>query len=129
MHGSVGEAHCVARADPASIVIYTAISGGYDSLKTLPAEATAGAELVAFVDEDPGDAETHWHRRSLEQGFDDPARNAKIHKILAHRYFPETDYSLWLDGNVVFNFRHPVARLVERHLVECDLVVFRHSRR
>lgn len=112
-----------------SLVIYTAITGRYDSLTHQPESATKDTDLVAFVENSNRVSNMQWHCRSLERGFDDPVRNAKIYKVLPHRYFSDTTYSLWLDGNVVINFGFPVERLVAEYLSDCDIALFRHSRR
>ena len=115
--------------DPGALVVYTAITDHYDSLKRQPEAATRGADLVAFVNGETPDSKRRGRCRSPERAFDDPVRNAKIHKILSHRYFPDKTYSLWLDGSVVINFSFPVEHLVSAYLADCDVAVFRHSRR
>lgn len=32
--------------------------------------------------------------------FDEPRRNGKVPKLLTHRLFPETEYSIWIDGKM-----------------------------
>lgn len=32
--------------------------------------------------------------------YDEPRRNGKVPKILTHRLFPETQYSIWIDGKM-----------------------------
>ncbi|EPS58460.1 hypothetical protein M569_16354 [Genlisea aurea] len=34
------------------------------------------------------------------QPYDEPRRNGKVPKILTHRLFPETQYSIWIDGKM-----------------------------
>lgn len=115
--------------DPGALVVFTAITGDYDSLKLQPESATRRTDLVAFVDGEKTDRKNRWECRSIERAFDDPARNAKIHKILPHRYFPDKTYSLWLDGSVAINFTMPAEQLVSMYLADCDVAVLRHSRR
>ena len=110
-----------------AIVVYTAISARYDSLKEVPTSAREGVDRVAFLEE-PQPSET-WRVLPLHAGFQDPARNAKIHKILPHVYFPNAQYSLWIDGSVTIRFSFSVRRLIELYLAECDLAVFQHRER
>jgi hypothetical protein len=110
-----------------AVVVYTAITGGYDSLKPQPQEARKGADFVAFLGA-PRSSGT-WQTRMIHEGFPDPALNAKIHKILPHRSFPQARYSLWIDGSVTILFSHSIERLIDRYLADCDLAVFRHSSR
>ncbi len=112
-----------------ALVIYTAITGDYDLLKRQPEKATSSADLVAFVDGENLDSNTGWRCQTPEGAPDDPARNSKIYKIMSHRYFPDKEYSLWLDGSVVIEFAFPVERLVSMYLADHDVAVFRHSRR
>lgn len=115
--------------DPDSFVVYTAITGHYDSLKMQPKEATSRTDLVAFVDGEKPVRKTRWRCLSAERAFDDHYLNAKMHKILSHRSFPDKTYSLWLDGSVVINFTFPVEHLVSAYLADSDVAVLRHSRR
>lgn len=110
-----------------SIVVYTAITRGYDSLKEQPRSATDGADCVAFLDQ-PQRSIT-WRSHPIHAGFSDPARNAKIHKILPHRYFPDARYSLWIDGAITMRFTHSIAELIRLYLADCDLAVFQHKGR
>lgn len=107
--------------------MYTAIAGGYDRLKPQRREARTGADFVAFL-EAPRPSRA-WLTRKIHAGFPDPALNAKIHKILPHRYFPQARYSLWIDGSVTIRFPHSIQRLIDLYLADCDLVVFQHSSR
>ncbi len=117
------------RLDPESIVIYTAITGNYDTLKAQPPVATNGVELVAFLDEAGPIRETRWMRRIPHRAFVDQRRNAKIHKVLSHAYFPSKTYSLWMDGSVSINFSFPIEQLISEYLADCDLALFKHYRR
>jgi len=114
-----------------SIAVYTAITGEYDRLKEPPRAAEPGVNFVVFVDEPTRSAMTSqvWCPRDVHAEFRDPVRNAKIHKILSHVYFPDVEYSLWLDGSVAIRSADSIRKLVETYLVDCDLVVFRHSKR
>jgi len=110
-----------------SIVVYTAISGNYDVLKPQPHTASAGASFIAFLDQ--AIEAPPWRSHPIHTGFADPNRNAKIHKLLPHTYFPNASYSLWIDGSVTIQFAHSISRLIERYLAACDLVVFQHRMR
>jgi hypothetical protein len=107
-------------------VVYTAISTGYDSLKPLPPTLVAD-KSVAFVGDGP--RVQGWQLEPLHDAFDDPCRNAKIHKILPHRYFPDADYSLWIDGSVAIGYKGTMGSLIELLLGDDDLAVFKHRTR
>ncbi len=123
-----GTPHAAQIAVPhGSIVVYTAIAGNYDSLKEQPHTATQGVDFVAFLDE-PRQSKT-WRPRAIHTDFRDPIRDAKIHKILSHIYFPDALYSLWIDGSVTIRFPFSIRRLIELYLADCDLAVFQHKSR
>jgi len=108
-------------------VVYTAISNGYDSLKCPPKLWMPDADFVAFLDK-PQDA-PGWNLQPLYRRFHDPCRNAKIHKLLPHRYFPDAHYSLWIDGSVEIVSLLPLALWPDKYLRRHDLVVFKHRSR
>jgi TOD1/MUCI70, glycosyltransferase-like domain len=110
-----------------SIVVYTAITARYDSLQELARAATTQAAFVVFLDE-PSQSAT-WRVLPAHGGFADPNRNAKIHKILPHVHLPAAEYTLWIDGSVTFLEPDSIARLIDVHLADCDLAVFRHRTR
>jgi len=126
---AANETFANSEVDPSSLVVYTAFTGHYDSLTLQPEAATRGADLVAFVDGETPDPKTIWRCRRIDPAFDDPVLNAKIYKILPHRFFPDKAHSLWMDGNVVINFSFQVERLLSDYLADHDLAAFRHSRR
>ena len=57
--------------------------------------------------------------------FKDPRLNAKIYKILPH-YFMDTDFSIWIDGNVRLNCK---PELLIDMMEDKDIMVFRHPNR
>ena len=76
------------------ITVVTAITGGKDTLKKQ--NEYKGVEYVAFSDEDIKDSQ--WKVRKACNKFVRPVMNAKIHKILTHKYI-DTPYIVWMDGN------------------------------
>lgn len=112
---------------PRRPVVYTAITDGYDVLKQQPHAAVNGAAFVAFLDR-PQESPL-WRSYPIHTDFADPTRNAKIHKILSHRYLPEAEYTLWIDGSVTIVAAQPLQHLIDTCLAECDVAVFRHRLR
>ncbi len=104
-------------------VCYTAITGGKDLLKET--QNTTGAKFVAFVDRPI--PSTTWELRDAHTEFSDPNRNAKIHKVNPHVYFPEAEYSLWVDGTI--EVVDPMDLLIERYLEDADIALFKHYER
>lgn len=56
--------------------------------------------------------------------FKSPVMNAKIYKILAHKFL-DTDISIWLDGNIYLLV--PSEQLIKEWLGEADMAVFEHN--
>jgi len=109
--------------DTEKTVVMTAITKGYDEL--IPDQNKQGARFVAFLE--PGIASKTWEVKPINETFSDSNRNAKIHKILPHRYFPEAEYVLWLDGNVQLTI--PVQEIIKSLMTKVDFLVFRHPER
>lgn len=108
------------------IAIYTAIFGDYDQLKIFK-KAPSGCDYYCFTDNKnlKSDIFKIIHCDALDL---DSTRNAKIFKILPHRYFPNYEYSLWIDGSVMikdYNFY----KLVDRYLKDYDIALFNHPER
>ena len=105
-------------------VVYTAITNKYDCLRN---HNPKDIDYVAFVDNDM--TSKHWNIKQVCNEFSDPNRNAKIHKILSHVYFPEKKYSLWIDGSIEIKFPWSMRSFFESYLSDCDMVVFKHEER
>jgi hypothetical protein len=105
-------------------VIYTAVFGGYDTLKEptpLP-----GVEYLCFTDQ-PQRAGV-WKYVVQEPGTNTPRLAARMRKILSHRYLPPgTTYSMWVDANVLFLGN--IETTVTNFLSEADIALFGHPTR
>lgn len=107
------------------LAVYTAITAGKDSLKDPPLQETA--DLIFFTDRPKEHDSSRWNVRPACDLFKDPRRNSRAHKILAHQYLTDYDYSLWIDGSV--RLLASARDLVEKYLVEADIAMFRHPAR
>ena len=87
------------RKEP-KIVVYTCITGGYDSIKE-PSVVTPGVDYVCFTDNPEMKSKT-WKIRPIPQELlsYSKVKQQRGVKILANRYLPEYDISVWVDGNV-----------------------------
>ena len=104
-----------------SKVIYTAIIGGYDDLVE-PEYKPEGWDFVCFTDRDL--KSDTWEIRKTLPLYTDNTRTARKHKLLAHRLFPNHEYSLWIDGNI--KVRNDVNELLG-HLDGCNYATYDHS--
>jgi hypothetical protein len=104
------------------LVVYTAISNNYDTLQD-PEFYSASCDYVCFSD-DPHLQSQYWSIRLLDNDMEEPTRRAKQPKILPHLYFPDYEYSVWVDGNLTIV--GDVQELVEQYLIDHDLALFKH---
>jgi len=106
------------------VAVYTAIFGGKDHLREV--KAFAGVDFFCFTDDKDLRSKT-WRIVRTEASSSDPRLDAKIYKILPHRYFPEYEFSLWVDGTHTPDI--DVRYLVWKFLQTRDLALFRHPKR
>ena len=108
-------------------IVYTAIMGGYDYLRKQP---RTGDDFKAFVDSHIKHAVKPWRIEKKDFSFATDLFTAKWYKMMPHRLFPDCDYSLWMDGNVMMRQSNTVAWLVRKYMAaDADIVVFRHLMR
>lgn len=125
------------------IVVYTAIFGDIDKLWPPYPPAMAGAEFVCFSDRhirEWGNWEGEklvtrdrltaggpfWDLRLIRPTFDN-RRNARYCKAMSHKFFPEADITIWLDGNLRLLISPDLA--VQKWDKGADLVTFNHPDR
>jgi len=104
------------------IVIYTAIFGGKDELIE-PKFTLKGCDFVCFTDQDF--ISDVWLVRKVEPEFEDPVRNARMYKVLPHKYLLEYEISIWIDGNLLL--RGDVNELIKKYLKDYNLAIFDHN--
>jgi hypothetical protein len=111
---------------PEKIVVYTAIYGDKDNLKEPSVELDA-CSLVCFTDD------KHLKSKVFDIRFfpsihSDPARSAKIFKILPHYFLADYEYSLWIDSSIIFK-RGDIQAMIDNYLCEHNMAVFAHPDR
>jgi hypothetical protein len=104
------------------ITVLTSITAGKDHLRD--DQFTGEARFIAYVSADHGSKV--WEQRPAYSAFHSARRNSRVPKILSHQ-FCDTEYSIWLDGNIALRI-DPV-RLVEMWLEDYDFAVFKHPER
>src|SRR3990172_10244183 len=104
------------------VAVYTSITGGYD----LPRLNQPFGEADFFLFTDCIQTAGGWTICPSVDLFKDPRRNSRYHKLLSHHFFPEYDFSVWIDGRV--EILSGIKRLVE-NLEDYDLLTFSHPDR
>jgi hypothetical protein len=78
-------------------VIYTAIAGGYDSLRE-PLHDNPLFDHIVFSDEPV--KSVRWRWVPFDESMAEPVRTAKKPKILPHVVMPQYEWSIWVDANI-----------------------------
>ena len=104
-------------------VIYTAIFGGKDNLIE-PEFIPQDCDFVCFTDDENLKSDI-WQIRKVEPEFEDSVRNARMYKILPHKFLSEYKISVWVDGNLLL--RGDVNKLIKKYLKSVNLAIFDHS--
>lgn len=94
------------------IVIYTAISGGYDTLK-IPEYMNPEYDYVCFSDR-PIEGDIPWEIRPIDYFHTDSTRIARYYKTHAHLYLKEYEIAVWIDANILI--RADIQFLIDRFL-------------
>ena len=102
------------------ITVYTCITAEKDTL--IDTQNMEGARFVAFSDQ----KSQAWKIRPPCTAFPDPRRNARLQKIIPHKFL-NSQYSIYIDGNIALCV--PAQQLVEEFLQDKDIAVFRHPYR
>lgn len=102
------------------IAVYTAIYGNYDALQ-IPEVIDPACDYYCFTDADIGWQDT-WKRSDTVWQHDDPARTVRHIKIHPHLYFPDYEWSVWLDGNL--RLQAPVWSLLPSR--DADMALYEH---
>lgn len=105
----------------ATITVVTAITGNKDKLQSQPKYDDVA--YVAFMDEPAKDP--LWEVRRACSKFVSPVMNAKIHKILTHKYVG-SPIIVWMDGN--FILKHDPHELV-KIMGDKNFAFFQHHAR
>lgn len=103
------------------LLIYTSITGGYDSLQQpyLPAE---GIDFICYVSRGMKHSEYEgaWKIEEIPYDWGDMTLLARSQKMNPHTVLPEGyEYSLWIDGNI--RIKDDSLYLVCRELMEKDV--------
>ncbi|KKS22834.1 MAG: hypothetical protein UU81_C0047G0006 [Microgenomates group bacterium GW2011_GWC1_41_8] len=106
-------------------VIYTVIFGNYDELQE-PAVLPPGCDFICLADKPQ--KSKHWQIRIMEMPVPgDLTRSNRRIKMLAHEYFPEYEYSVYIDGNVLI--KGDVNELIRDYLSDANMALYRHDSR
>lgn len=106
------------------IVICTAITNGYDELKT-PEFVDERCDYICFTD-NPEVKSDVWKIRPIPTSGESN-QSAKQIKVLTHCFLPEYDWSIWVDGK--FCITGDLVRLLNVYAINSNFLSFMHYRR
>lgn len=108
--------------------LYTVVLGRYEALNELTAEiASAPLAKICFTD-DPELTSDTWDIRLVNPAFPmDTVRSQRMLKMLAHRYLPEFEHSLYIDNTI--SLRRNPAEIINSFCTVSDISVPLHSYR
>jgi len=104
------------------IVIYTAIFGEKDKL-IKPKFVPKNCDFICFTDSDFNSS--IWKVKKVKPIFKDPVRNARMYKILPHKFLSEYNCSIWIDGNMIV--KGDINELIEGYLSKYNLAIYDHK--
>lgn len=78
--------------DMSKVVVYTVVMGHYDTLHPTRWPGICLTDGLAPV--------RGWRIRKVQRRVTDPRRASRHPKILSHIYFPDAEYTIYLDGNL-----------------------------
>ena len=95
------------------IVIYTAFTGDYDTLK-YPEVIDDNCDYICFTDNTELTSDL-WKIIPMEESVLDNNRKAKKYKLLPHKYLKDYKYSFWLDGT--FKIKGSIREYIYKNIV------------
>jgi|HubBroStandDraft_4_1064222.scaffolds.fasta_scaffold03171_14 hypothetical protein len=121
-----------------SIIVYTCILGGFDSLRPPLVPPEPGVRFICFTDVPVLPDVPPWEFRPVHRVGDlcracngveiSNSRTSRVPKILPHLVLPaDADYSIWLDGNL--QLRKPASQIINEELRFEDWAAHRHPAR
>lgn len=116
--------------DPQRLVVYTAINANYNALLN-PSVIADDFDYRCFTDQPLWFKlanNTRWITLPFPGGAKrlDPVRACRMVKIMPHLFFPEYEYSVWIDGSI--DIIGDIHALIAKHDYP-DLLCFKHPKR
>lgn len=112
--------------DKKSVVVYTTIFGDYDVLHDVK-YVEEGFKYICFTDNRELKSDI-WEIRYVDlKKEQNIALKVREYKIMPHRYFPDYDTSIWIDGN--FSIVGSQRRFMEKYQRQADILFFPHYER
>ncbi len=119
----IEEAHNKLDFNNKRIVVYTAVTGGYDE-PIIPSYVNEDFDYICFTD-NPQLKSDFWTIKLMEEEDIDNIRRVRKYKILPHKYLSEYDYSIWIDTN--FEITANLEDYIHKYSKENKLLAIKHE--
>jgi hypothetical protein len=111
-------------SDKSKFAVYTAIFNDYDELME-PRVVEEQIDYICYTDNESLNSDT-WEFRTLSS-IDNPSLANRRIKILPHKYIPDYQISVYIDGNILI--RGEITPLIKKYLSSADMAVYPHPKR
>lgn len=108
------------------VIIYTINIGGYESIKE-PLVTDPTVEYFLFTDNEALTSE-NWTIIYIKDKLDDPRRTSRLPKILAHKYLPDHDISVYIDSSIEIKVQN-VRKMIKECMDGRDIALYQHYKR
>ncbi|MFG0729879.1 glycosyltransferase domain-containing protein [Photobacterium damselae] len=106
------------------ILVYTAVTGGYDSIKEID-NIENNIDYYCITDEHfKGEVPYPWKHIILRNSKKDAKNLARYCKMVPHRLFPNYDVSIWIDGNI--SIKGEISMLLNDALKKGNIASYDH---
>ena len=113
-------------ANNKDIIIYTVNVGNYESVKE-PLVIDPNVEYILFTD-NKNLKSKYWKVIYLEDNLADPRRKSRLPKILAHKYLPPHDISVYIDSSL--QIKAPdIKKMIDECMEGNDIALYKHYKR
>lgn len=112
--------------DKEKVIVYTCNFGQYEAVKE-PLFIDPNVEYILFTD-DKSLTSKYWKVVFLEEALDNPRRTSRLPKIMAHKYLPPHDISVYIDSSLEIKVKN-VQEMVNECLEGFDMALYKHYER
>ncbi|MGW7159265.1 glycosyltransferase [Paenibacillus taichungensis] len=105
------------------IIVYTCLLGEYEFVKE-PLFKSDGVEYILFTD-NKNLKSIGWDIRYIDIKLSNPRRTSRLAKILAHKYLPPHDVSVYIDASLEIK-TEDVHSMVSECLNDKEIALFKH---
>ncbi|RKM54340.1 DUF616 domain-containing protein [Butyrivibrio sp. X503] len=105
-------------------VVYTVITGDYDEINE-PETGDSGLSYVLLTDRERPDYKGKWEIRVIDNPDNlSSVRLSRYPKMFPHIFFPEYDYSVYIDGSLII--KKDIRTFIDTYRRDCGMICFAH---